>query len=61
MTGELSLTGKVLKIGGVKEKVIAAKRAGVTTLIFPAANKYDYEELDAYVKAGVSVHFAADY
>lgn len=54
MTGELTLTGKVLKIGGLKEKTIAAKRSGVKTLIFPQANVSDWEELPANVKEGVN-------
>ncbi|KAG0092791.1 ATP-dependent Lon protease pim1 [Podila epicladia] len=54
MTGELTLTGKVLKIGGLKEKTIAAKRSGVKTLIFPQANLSDWEELPANVKEGVN-------
>ncbi|KAF8944146.1 ATP-dependent Lon protease pim1 [Haplosporangium bisporale] len=53
MTGELTLTGKVLKIGGLKEKTIAAKRSGVKTLIFPQANLSDWEELPENVKEGV--------
>ncbi|KAG0330392.1 ATP-dependent Lon protease pim1 [Dissophora globulifera] len=54
MTGELTLTGKVLKIGGLKEKTIAAKRSGVKTLIFPQANLPDWEELPENVKEGVN-------
>lgn len=54
MTGELTLTGKVLKIGGLKEKTIAAKRSGVKTLIFPQANLSDWEELPENVKEGVN-------
>lgn len=45
MTGELSLTGKVLKIGGVKEKVIAARRSAVEQIILPHTNRKDWEEL----------------
>lgn len=45
MTGELSLTGKVLKIGGVKEKVIAARRSDVEQIILPYANRKDWDEL----------------
>ncbi|MDR1726444.1 MAG: endopeptidase La [Acidobacteriota bacterium] len=59
MTGELTLTGQVLPIGGVKEKVIAARRVRTKTLIFPEANRKDFEELPAYLKKGFSVHFAA--
>jgi len=57
MTGELTLTGKVLPIGGLKEKLIAAKRSGVKVLIFPKDNQRDYDELPAYVKKGMQVHF----
>lgn len=59
MTGELTLTGQVLPIGGVKEKVIAARRAGCKILIFPEANKKDFEELPDYLKKGLAVHFAS--
>ena len=41
----MTLTGRVLPIGGVKEKTIAARRSGVKTLIFPKANQHDFEEL----------------
>jgi ATP-dependent Lon protease len=61
MTGELTLTGHVLPIGGVKEKTIAARRAGLKSLIFPEENRKDYEELPDYLKEGLSVHFAATY
>jgi ATP-dependent Lon protease len=58
MTGELTLTGQVLPIGGVKEKVIAARRVGCKLLIFPEANKKDFEELPDYLKKGLTVQFA---
>ena len=49
MTGELTLTGRVLAIGGLKEKVIASFRDGFTTVLFPAANKKDLEEIPAEI------------
>ncbi len=57
MTGELTLTGRVLPIGGLKEKTIAARRAGLKTLIFPEDNRKDFEELPDYLKKGLEVHF----
>ncbi|HMB15384.1 MAG TPA: S16 family serine protease, partial [Pelovirga sp.] len=57
MTGELSLTGSVLPVGGIKEKTIAARRAGLTSLIFPAENRKDYNDLPDYLRAGLEVHF----
>jgi len=61
MTGELSLRGKVLPVGGIKEKVIAAKRAGVTTVILPAENRKDFDDLPDLIKNDVDVHFAENY
>lgn len=61
MTGELTLTGKVLPIGGVKEKVIAARRSGVTKLVFPKENKRDFDELPKYIRKGIQVHFVDNY
>jgi ATP-dependent Lon protease len=61
MTGELTLTGKVLPIGGVKEKFIAGKRSGLKTLIFPKDNQRDYDELPKHIKAGMKVHFVSHY
>ncbi|KAE8688511.1 Lon protease-like protein [Hibiscus syriacus] len=61
MTGEVTLTGKVLPIGGVKEKTIAGRRSEVKTIIFPSANKRDYDELAPNVKEGLDVHFVDDY
>lgn len=61
MTGELTLTGRILPIGGVKEKVVAARRSGLTTLIFPKENQRDYDELPEYITKGVSVHFVEHY
>ncbi|XP_010268001.1 PREDICTED: lon protease homolog, mitochondrial-like [Nelumbo nucifera] len=61
MTGEVTLTGRVLPIGGVKEKTIAARRSGVKTVIFPSANRRDFDELASNVKEGIEVHFVDDY
>ena len=57
MTGELTVTGKVLPIGGVKEKTIAAKKAKVKKILFPFENKKDFDELPEYIKSGLEVHF----
>ncbi len=61
MTGELTLTGQVLPVGGIREKVIAARRVGIRELILPKANRIDYEELPAHIRAQMQVHFAAHY
>lgn len=61
MTGELTLTGLVLAIGGLKEKLIAARRSGVKVLIFPKDNQRDYDELPKYLKEGLKVHFVSNY
>jgi ATP-dependent Lon protease len=53
LTGELTLLGKVLPIGGLKEKVLAAKRLGVKTIILPEGNLPDIDELDAKIKRGI--------
>lgn len=58
MTGELSLTGKILPIGGVKEKTIAARRVGIRELILPSENRPDYEDLNPKITEGIyKVHF----
>ena len=61
MTGELSLTGRVLPIGGVKEKTIAAQRAGIRHIVFPKANKRDFDELADNLREGITAHFAERY
>lgn len=58
MTGEITLTGKVLPIGGLREKTMAAYKAGVKTVIVPAANKGDLDEIDDTVKLGLEFVFA---
>jgi len=61
MTGELTLTGQVLPVGGIKEKLIAAKRLGINTVVLPFDNKRDYEELPRTIRTGLKVHFAASF
>ena len=58
MTGELTLTGKVLPVGGIREKVIAARRQKIKSLILPESNRGDYEELPEYLKTGMTISFA---
>ncbi len=58
MTGELTLTGKVLPIGGVKEKTLAARRVGITEIILPIENRRDFEDLPDYIREGITVHYA---
>ncbi|KAG5519641.1 hypothetical protein PMAC_001796 [Pneumocystis sp. 'macacae'] len=53
MTGEITLTGKVLRIGGLREKVVAAKRSGVDTIIYPEANQADWDILPDNIKKGL--------
>lgn len=61
MTGELTLTGRVLAIGGVKEKLVAARRSGLKVLIFPKDNIRDYDELPEHIKKGIAIHFVEHY
>ncbi len=58
MTGEITLRGKVLPIGGVKEKVLAAHRAGITQVVLPAENEKDTVEIPRHVRRGLKLHFA---
>lgn len=61
MTGELTLTGMVLPVGGIKEKVIAARRSKLKKLIFPRDNARDFGELPDYIKKGFEVHFVGHF
>lgn len=61
MTGELTLTGLVMPIGGVKEKMIASKRANVKEVILPKANEEDFEMLPDHIKEGITPHFVSTF
>ncbi len=61
MTGEIRLTGQVLPIGGLKEKVIAARRIGIKKVIFPEENQKDWKELPGYLKKGMKIFPVAHY
>ena len=61
MTGELTLTGEVLPVGGIREKVIAARRSGIPELIIPAANQRDFDELPEYLRKGLAVSFVRNF
>ena len=57
MTGEITLRGRVLPIGGLKEKILAAKNAGIKTVLVPKKNEKDIEEISAEIKRGVQIVF----
>merc|ERR1740121_3288070 len=57
MTGELTLTGKVLRVGGIKEKAIAARRENVGMIVLPMSNHADYLEMKPHLRAGLTAHF----
>lgn len=61
MSGEISLTGKVLPVGGIREKVVAARRMKIRNLVLPMANKGDFDMLPDYIRKGLKATFAADY
>ncbi len=58
MTGEVTLQGRVLPIGGVKQKVLAAHRAGITTVILPVANGPDLDDVPDDVRSALDIHLA---
>jgi ATP-dependent Lon protease len=60
MTGEITLRGKVLPIGGLKEKMLAAKRAGITVIICPRLNKKELDDINPTIKRGLEVHLVDD-
>ena len=56
MTGEITLRGKVLPVGGIKDKVLAAFRAGIDTIVLPAENEKDLDEIPKEVREAIEVH-----
>ena len=60
MTGEITLRGKVLPVGGIKEKILAAKRAKITEIILSESNRKDIEEIDAHYLKGLHFHFVKE-
>jgi ATP-dependent Lon protease len=60
MTGEITLQGKVLPIGGVKQKVLAAHRAGLTEVILPSRNEDDLEDVPEPIRSEMKFHLASD-
>lgn len=55
------MTGKVLAVGGIKEKTMAARRAGIKTIVLPEDCRRDFDELPDYLKEGLDVCYATDY
>ena len=60
MTGEVSLTGRVLPIGGLKQKLLAAHRAGITTVLIPARNAPDLDDVPEKVREALHIHPVTD-
>jgi ATP-dependent Lon protease len=56
ISGELTLSGRILPVGGIKEKILAARRAGVKTVILPLQNKVDLEDLGEDVRGDIKIH-----
>ncbi|MEQ1662465.1 MAG: endopeptidase La [Thiobacillus sp.] len=61
MTGELTLTGAVLPVGGIREKIIAARRAGIDEIILPDGCRRDFDKLPEHIRHGLTVHYAKRY
>lgn len=61
MTGELTLTGEVFPVGGIREKMVAARRLGITELIIPKENQGEYQEVPEYIRKGIKIHFASQF
>ena len=61
MTGEMTLTGRVLAVGGIREKIIAARRAGVREIVLPDTVRGEFDELPDYIRAGLRFHFVSNF
>ena len=61
MTGEITLTGKILPIGGLREKLIAANRSGIKLVLIPSENKNDLDEIPQNIKSGIKFILVDDY
>jgi len=61
MTGEITLTGEVLPVGGIREKLIAARRIGIKDVVLPEGNRRDVSELPAHIVSGLKIHYASQY
>jgi ATP-dependent Lon protease len=61
MTGEITLTGEVFPVGGIREKLIAARRAGIREIILPEDNRGELNEVPEHVRKGFKVHFASHF
>ncbi|HSG90269.1 MAG TPA: endopeptidase La [Pseudomonadales bacterium] len=59
MTGELTLTGEVYPVGGIREKLVAARRLGLRTILLPEANRRDADEVPEHVRKGLKIHFVS--
>ena len=57
MTGEITLRGKVLPVGGIKEKILAAKRGGIKEIVLSARNRRDIEEIEKQYTKGLQFHY----
>lgn len=57
MTGEITLRGKVLPVGGIKEKILAAKRAGITDIVLSAENRKDVDDIAEKYRSGLTFHY----
>ncbi|AGA91587.1 ATP-dependent protease La [Thioflavicoccus mobilis 8321] len=58
MTGEITLTGEVFPVGGIREKLVAARRAGIKEIILPADNEGEFDEVPEHIRKGLTIHFA---